>query len=355
MPIMTDNLENVLNLFCCDPPKAASALIPIVETLAALASGKPRIHHRDIKPTNLLYLHSETDIYIADFGCAYLGEGERITPDQRALGAWAFRPPEYSGGRVDDVTEKADVFSLGKVLWSMINGEAHVTFPGPLWFLREYDLTSICRNADGAAEAMYVIAKCCSIRPEARPSLVDLAVMLKGLSLSGTLPTATKLGAGALIKEQQQEIEYAQRRAIAGPFVARLTDDLGRAVRLLHASNPDSLRLQAWLEEWDKYPDRSSSLVEQVVVHESDAPIMNVLRRQEILFTRFYPEGMNGGLRFFAALGPMNEYHCSPRLTIEALDTGILATVEGLSAAPEKSEYGLGTMVDFLSRAIEAS
>ena len=177
--------------------------------------------------------------------------------------------------------------------------------------------------------------------------------MLATLASGASSPTLS-LGASALINEQQQEIEYAQRRAIARPFVLQLAEDMGRALTLLWENNPESLLLKAWLEEWNRTANRSTSLVEQVVDQESDAPVMNVLRRQQVLLTRFYPEGMNGRLRFFAAFGPTNDQHKS-RLTVEALDNGLLATIEGLSDSPETSPYTASTLPEFLTRAIEAA
>jgi len=354
MDLLDGNLEEVIDRFRCNPAKAAAALIPVVETLATLAEDQRRIHHRDLKPTNLLFFLDETNLYIGDFGCAFLSDGERITPDQRALGAWAFRPPEYSGSRVEDVTEKGDVFSIGKVLWSMINGVAHVTFPGPVWFLPEYDLTRICDNASRTAEAMYVIARCCAIRPETRPTLRELAAMLLALTSEASSPDFT-IGANVLTSEQQQEIEYAQRRAVARPFVLRLTEDFERALSLLHQSNPGSLVLQTWVEEWKRLPGRVDALLEQVVHHESDAPVMNLHRRQRQLLTRFYPDGMQGRLRFFASYGPMHQQHLSPRLTVEALEDGLLATIEGFPSGPEKGPYTSSTLAEFFTRALEAS
>lgn len=354
MDVMGGNLEEVVQEFSCQPAKAAAALIPVVDTLAELAEGEPRIHHRDLKPTNLLFRRDETTLYLGDFGCAFLSDGERITPDRRALGAWAFRPPEYSGGRVEEVDEKGDVFSMGKVLWSMINGEPHVTFPGPLWFLREYDLTRTCEGAENAAEAMYVIAKCCSIRADARPTLREFSQMLKGLA-DETPMRAMTLGANALTNEQQQEIEYAQRQAVARPFVLRIVDDLERALVLLQEGSPDSLTLAAWLAEWRRITTRREQLLEQVVEHESDAPVMNLHRRQRMLNTRFFPEGMNGPLRFVASYGMLNEQHLSPQLTVEALDSGLVAVIERLTEDMQRLPYTAEALRDFLAKAIAAS
>lgn len=353
MTALDGNLEDVIEHFQCQPIKAAAALVGVVDTLAKLSAGEPRVHHRDLKPSNLLYRTTEMDLYVGDFGCAYLAGCDRITPDWRALGAWAYRPPEYSGGRVEDVDEKGDVFSLGKLLWSMINGNPNVTFPGPVWFLPEYDLTLICPECLRIAEAMYIIAKCCSIRPEARPSLEQLKRLLDNLASDNDL-LDTSLGANALKREQELEIAYAQRQATARPFVLRLTADLEQALNQLHAANPDSPRLQAWLNEWNRIANRSDSLVDQVVVNESDAPVMNVHRRQEMLLTRFYPEGMSGGpLRFHASLGPMHQQHRSPQLTVESRDAGAVAVVELLSDVPETANYTSTTIIDFLSRAID--
>lgn len=352
MDLMTGNLEKVVDRFKCNPLKSAAAILPIVETLAVLASEDPRVHHRDLKPTNLLYLDSEDDLYLADFGCAFLGEGERVTPDHRALGAWAYRPPEYSGGRVETVDEKGDVFSLGKVLWAMINGEPGTTFPGPVWYLREYDLASICLDNADVSQAMYIIGRCCSVRTDARPTLAGLAEMLQAL-IERRPSQAMSLGPRALTREQQEEIEYDQRRAIARPFVVTLTEDFGQALLALATGTPESLTFKAWLTAWQQFTGRTEMMIEQVVEHESDAPVLNVHRRQKMLYSRFYPESQ-GGLRFFAAFGPMHEYNSSPRLTVRALDGGMIATVEGLSAGAEEGQYTNSTLVDFLARAVDA-
>ena len=352
MDAMTGNLEKVVGRFKCAPLKSATALLPIVKTLAVLASETPRVHHRDIKPTNLLYLDNEDELYLADFGCAFLGEGERVTPDHRALGAWAYRPPEYSGGRVETVDEKGDVFSLGKLLWAMINGEPGTTFPGPVWYLPEYDLASICSDDDGVGRAMYIIGKCCSVRPGARPTLSELADMLRAL-IERRPSEAMSLGPRALAREQQEEIEFDQRRAIARPFVTTITADFSSALIALAEGTPDSLTFQAWLAEWQRTGDRTASLVAQVAERESDAPVLNVHRRQKMLFTRFYPDSQ-GGLRFFAAFGPMHAEHRSPRLTVRALDGGMIMTVEGLTTDAEVSQYTSSTLVAFLARAVDA-
>ena len=347
MDALDGNLDDVIDHFRCHPAKAASALICVVETLAVLSADERAVHHRDLKPSNLLYKITAEDLYLGDFGCAYLANDERITPDLRALGAWAYRSPEYSSGRAENVDEKGDVFSLGKVLWSMINGHPGVTFPGPVWFLPEYDLMLTCAGDVKTAEAMYIIGRCCSIRPEERPSLRDLIGMLKGL-MSDESPTEFTIKANALKREQEREIEYAQRQAITRPFVTRIVSDFEQALIRLHETNPQSLLIQTWFDEWSRLENPNESLIQQVVIHESDAPLVNVLRRQQQFITRFYPEGMNGRLRFCASFG-------AARLTVEAADTGLVARIEGLSPAPEVTPYATDAIPNFLVRAVDAA
>jgi serine/threonine-protein kinase len=80
--------------------------------------------HRDIKPANILMTSRE--VYgterprITDFGIAKLAASE-ITTTGQMLGTPAFMPPEqFTGAPIDG---RADLFSLGVILFSMAAGE----------------------------------------------------------------------------------------------------------------------------------------------------------------------------------------------------------------------------------------
>src|SRR5580700_3604060 len=85
--------------------------------------------HRDIKPANILLTSLETYKIerpkITDFGVAKLAAGQ-ITLSGQMLGTPAFMPPEqFTGAPVDG---RADLFSLGVILYWMATGEQ--PFPG---------------------------------------------------------------------------------------------------------------------------------------------------------------------------------------------------------------------------------
>jgi serine/threonine protein kinase len=80
--------------------------------------------HRDIKPANILLTSLETYKIerpkITDFGIAKLAAGQ-ITLTGQMLGTPAFMPPEqFTGAPVDG---RADLFSLGVILYWMATGE----------------------------------------------------------------------------------------------------------------------------------------------------------------------------------------------------------------------------------------
>jgi serine/threonine-protein kinase len=85
--------------------------------------------HRDIKPENILL--SDTHALIADFGVARALEaagGDRLTETGIAVGTPAYLSPEQAaGGR--ELDGRADIYSLGCVLYEMLAGEPPFTGP----------------------------------------------------------------------------------------------------------------------------------------------------------------------------------------------------------------------------------
>ncbi len=78
------------------------------------------IVHRDIKPQNIILL-SSGNIKVTDFGIARFSRSETRTLTEQAIGSVHYIAPEQAKGEYTD--EKADIYSLGVVLYEMLSGE----------------------------------------------------------------------------------------------------------------------------------------------------------------------------------------------------------------------------------------
>ncbi len=101
----------------------------VAEILAQVAAGLDYAHsckviHRDIKPANIL-ITNDSRAKITDFGIARL-DTSNLTQEGQLLGTPNYMSPEQILGR--DVDSRADIFSLGVVLYEMVT--RHKPFQG---------------------------------------------------------------------------------------------------------------------------------------------------------------------------------------------------------------------------------
>lgn len=115
------SLRSLLDEGALDPGEAL-AIAPSI--CAALQYAHDRgIVHRDIKPGNVLVTEDGT-VKLCDFGLAKLHEtdgGALLTRTDQAMGTLRYMAPEQLDAP-KDVDHRADIFSLGVVLYEMLTG-----------------------------------------------------------------------------------------------------------------------------------------------------------------------------------------------------------------------------------------
>ena len=127
------------------PPREAAEYTKKVAEAIAFAHERGVIH-RDLKPGNVL-LDQNNEPKVTDFGLAKKVEGDsELTATGQILGTPSFMPPEQASGKLAQVTELADVYSLGAVLYATLVGRPPFQADNPLDTLiqvMEQDVVSI--------------------------------------------------------------------------------------------------------------------------------------------------------------------------------------------------------------------
>jgi serine/threonine protein kinase len=102
-------------------------------------SHTPIIIHRDLKPANIFLREDKKTPVVGDFGLCFFDEGERVTLiGDAAVGPRMYIAPELAHGFAEDVSPRADVYSLGKVLYWMLAGRV---FDREMHRHQRFDLT----------------------------------------------------------------------------------------------------------------------------------------------------------------------------------------------------------------------
>jgi WD40 repeat protein/tRNA A-37 threonylcarbamoyl transferase component Bud32 len=111
------------------------------EVAAGLAAAHAQgVIHRDIKPSNILL---QTDgaadglgrAKIGDFGLARAADETRLTLTGTVMGTPMYMAPEQA--RCEEVDERADLFSLGSVLYTLCTGQEPFPIGSPMAVLRQ--------------------------------------------------------------------------------------------------------------------------------------------------------------------------------------------------------------------------
>ena len=108
--------------------KVSDSPLSIDETInitVQICEGLSKAHqagivHRDIKPENIL-IDEDGRVKIVDFGLAKLKGVGKLTKEKSTLGTIHYMSPEQTRG--EEVDNRADIWSVGVVLYEMITGQ----------------------------------------------------------------------------------------------------------------------------------------------------------------------------------------------------------------------------------------
>ena len=134
---------------------------------------KKNIIHRDIKPQNI-FVSENGDFKLGDFGIARTME--KTTGGMSKKGTYKYMAPEVFRGENYDST--VDIYSLGIVIYSLLNGNRGPFLPAPPAKvthsdeeearMRRFRGEEIPTPRDAGAMLTYIIKKACAANPAAR-------------------------------------------------------------------------------------------------------------------------------------------------------------------------------------------
>ena len=230
-------------------------LLPVIKALYTLSTGNPPLYHRDIKPDNILFLKKDDEytLHLTDFGTCFLNDGsERLTPETMAVGPRMYIAPEYETGRVEEVTEKGDIFSLGKVLWCMINGEPEDFMPSNFWFVDEYDLTKRFPGNADMIVANSIIASCLNIAPYERCTYSSLIGQIENFIAGGNMTPEEEAQYRVRVYQEKRNLELLEIKEKNRLIVNSFSQYYIKALEELLNTYPDFELIQKLYDEYRK-------------------------------------------------------------------------------------------------------
>ena len=173
--------------------EALRILLPVAHGLA-YAHGHGIIH-RDVKPANILLNEDDRPI-LTDFGIAKLLEapgGHTLTASGVGMGTPEYMAPEQGLG-ANTIDERADVYSLGIVLYEMITGRKPYIADTPMAVVLKQMTDPLPHPSDFVdglpEEVEHILLKALAKEPENRYENMNAVIEAMDALLAKTVPIA---------------------------------------------------------------------------------------------------------------------------------------------------------------------
>lgn len=201
------NLRHLLQCHKFTPEQALGIVPPLCE---ALQYAHDRgIVHRDIKPENLL-MDRDGRVKVADFGLAKM-LGVSVNGDERAMGTLQYMAPEQAADP-SVVDNRADIYSLGVVIYEMLTGE----LPG-----RNFSPPSSRTGVDSRLDD--VVRRAMQLEPEKRYQQASvLKTEVEGIQRKKQVPCVTPARSVRSSQKAVSTTKDFRRVVIVMPAVAMM-------------------------------------------------------------------------------------------------------------------------------------
>jgi|GEM_PF-5144376 len=260
--------------------KTTELMLPIVKSLAKLSSCFS-LYHRDLKPENLLYekVGDEVKLILADFGCAIFKSDDegRITDEFRAVGAMAYRAPEYHHGRVKNINEKGDIFSIGKLLWYFVNGVKNEVFPYTLWFPEEYSIVVRFPENPLITKISLIIANATHHDPASRLNYENLIAMLEEILKDNPITIQQEYTKLQVEESEAKELLYLQNKQVyLMNFVYTVFNDIKLAFHNIITNYPKSRTVLDMYNEFTSATFNLQNRIDLFVKNDINVPLFDI-------------------------------------------------------------------------------